>query len=249
MANSKPTGTFHAEDVTVAKAGFLDQLARESLYKPIRIVLAATIPTAAGAAMVSLTTTSKTPSATPISCAISVKTELLGALRAMEQQNARLPRALSMVFAKAVDLLLQVHRSIAHQALGPGSSVAKPLPPARHGSPAGTRGNRSGLAYANARSTFGEMNEPAGLGAGGPEEDWLRELRQDVYQQVLPRSLPLNLNLGKVMGSSAPSPPSPVPSRGKDMKTMMAARQKEIKEKANKAVMAREMAKEAVQKR
>ena len=95
MANTKPTVTFHAEDVTVAKAGFLDQLSRESLYKPIRIILAATIPTAAGAAMVSVTTTSKTPSAIPISYAISVKTELLGALRAMEQQNARLPRAIS----------------------------------------------------------------------------------------------------------------------------------------------------------
>ena len=75
--------------------------------------------------------------------------------------------------AKAVDLLLQVHRSVVHQALGPCSSVAKPLPPARQGSPAGNSGNSSGLGYATASSSFGERNEPAVLGAGGPEEDWV----------------------------------------------------------------------------
>ena len=83
IANTKPTVTFFAEDVTVANTAFLKQLARVSFYKPIRIASAAKINTQGGAAIVSMTMSCASPTATTNSCAISLNAELLRKLRAI----------------------------------------------------------------------------------------------------------------------------------------------------------------------
>ena len=169
--------------------------------------------------MVSLTTTCSTPTVTTNTCAISLNAELLRALRATEHGKARLPQALSRVFAKAVEPMLEVHRSVQQQPWTPGSSATKPL---------------ASLTQASA--------------AGGPEADRAEVLRQDVDRQVLFRSLPVDLDLAKVMVSSAPRTPNHVCSRSKDVKALMVVRQKEMKEHGNKEAKPREKAKVAVEK-
>ena len=83
MANVKLTVTFLAEEVTVAHSLLLEKLASESLYKPIRIASAAKINTQGGAAIVSMTMSCASPTATTNSCAISLNAELLRKLRAI----------------------------------------------------------------------------------------------------------------------------------------------------------------------
>ena len=73
------------------------------MYKTIQLTLTARIATPAGAAIVSLTRTRKTHTATSTSYAITGNDEFLRALRPMAQQNARIPLELPTVFAKPVD--------------------------------------------------------------------------------------------------------------------------------------------------
>ena len=65
------------------------------------------------------------------------------------------------------------------------------------------------------------------LDGGGLQPDWVDDLTHDVARQMPPCPLNLKLNLSKGIVSSTPSTPSPVLSRGKDMKAFLAAQQKE----------------------
>ena len=99
-------------------------------------------------------------------------------MRAMEQQNAAIPHELSKVFGKAAKPLLQVYRGAAQQELAPGYSVANayPLPLAAQSSPAGSRGDSSGSAYAAAHSSVGQVIELLGMDACADEPEGLKEL-------------------------------------------------------------------------
>ena len=68
-------------------------------------------------------------------------------------------------------------------------------------------------------------------GVVGGERDLLGELR-DVERHLEPKPLKVNIKVGKGSASSVPSTHSPVPrvSPGKDMKALMAVREKEKEE-------------------
>ena len=104
---------FFTEDLTVQNAAWLEAEGKRVLAGPVQITTALTIPMLAGSAIVSLTTTSTTPTMTTTSCAIMANDEMLRALRAMELQNARLSQEISNEFAKAGKPLLDVHRGAA----------------------------------------------------------------------------------------------------------------------------------------
>ena len=208
MAYTKPTVTFFTEDVTFANTAFWMQLGRESLNKSTRITMTVSISTPGGALIVSLMTTRATPTAIVGSCAIMANGDLLRTLRKIEQQNIRLQKRFSIMFAKAVEPLLPVPWSGEQRAFAAHFSAALSLP-----SPSqDTSHNTSGSSSDTASTRAAEACEAAGLDTGRVEADWVEVLRQDVHQQVLPRSLSLHLNLGKVMASSATSTHSPVPS-------------------------------------
>ena len=141
MANVRPTVTSFAEVVRQMNAALLERLAKRSMCEPFLITSALTIPTPPGPAIGSITNTRTTPTATTTSCAITANDELLRALRAVEQENARFPHTLSRVFVKEVESLLKVHRSAPQQALGPsfGAAKAPSLPPAAQAFPAASR--------------------------------------------------------------------------------------------------------------
>ena len=133
--------------------------------------------------------------------------EFLITLKAMEQQNAELPRTLSKVFAKAVKLLLDVNRSARQQALGPRFCVAKAQtpPPAAQASPAGTSADGSSSSY----TTAPEGNEPVQMETAGPQRELVEDLRHDVERQMTQGPMNVKINLGKGIDSSTPSTPSP----------------------------------------
>ena len=136
------------EDVTVANAAWLEGKAKRVLSGAVQVTTALTIPTPAGPAVVSLTTTRTTPTSTTSSCVITANDELLRTLRSMEQQNARLPREM---FPMAIKPLLDVPRTTARKALGPsfGPAKASPLPLAAEPSPIVTDSSRATYATAN----------------------------------------------------------------------------------------------------
>lgn len=118
-------------------------------------------------------TTRTTSTAKNTSGAITANDELLGALREMEQQNLRLPRKHSEVFAKAVERLLQVHRSGAQQTFGPNFGGARAIPSPGQAASA----NTSSSSYNTAPTSAGEISEPAGLDAGVVERDCVEDFR------------------------------------------------------------------------
>ena len=146
----KPKFEFYAEEVTVANAVWMEEQAKRVLSGQVQVTTALTIPTPAGSAIVSLTTTPTKPTTTTTSCAITATDYLLRALRAMEQQNARLTEQISRESANAVKPLLDVHLSAARKALGCCSCPAKAahLPLVAWPSPARTRTDSSGATYA-----------------------------------------------------------------------------------------------------
>ena len=151
----------------------------------------------------------------------------------------------SLLFARAVEPLLRVLWSAVQQAFVPHFGAAMSLPsPAQDTSP-----NTSGYSYDTASTRAAETFEPAALDTGRVEADWLEVLRQDVDRQVLAHSRTLDVDFAKVMGSSAPRTSSPLLSRSKDGKALMAVRQKEMKENGNKEAKPREKANVAVEKR
>ena len=113
MAEEKKIVSFYAEDVTVRNVEWLQRAAKKTLLEPTQITSAVKIPTPIGPAIVSLAPTRTTPTTTTTYCSVRATAELLRALRAMEQQNARLPEQISREFAKAVKPLVDVHLSAA----------------------------------------------------------------------------------------------------------------------------------------
>ena len=95
--------------------------------KPTQLSSALTIPTPAGNAIVSLTTTQTTPTTSSTTCALSLSEELIRTLREVAQQNAQLPQQHSKVFAKVLRPLLDVHRTPAQKALGSNTTALGPI--------------------------------------------------------------------------------------------------------------------------
>ena len=110
LADENKFVSFYPQHVTVEKAQCLEDLARETLRKPTQITAALTIPTSAGAAIVSLTSRQTTPTTSKTTCSLSVNEQLIPTLREVAQENAQLPQHLWCVFPKA----LKTHRRKSH---------------------------------------------------------------------------------------------------------------------------------------
>ena len=70
LADEQKIVSFYAQDVTVRNAGWMERMAKETLLKPTQVTSALTIPTPAGNAIVSFTTTQTTPTTSTTTCAL-----------------------------------------------------------------------------------------------------------------------------------------------------------------------------------
>ena len=163
----------------------LEQEGIRALSEPIQIPSALPIPSPASPTIRSLTTTRTTPATKTTSCGLRANEDLRRTLRAMEQQNTRLPHELSMFFAKTDKQLLQLHRGAAKHVLGATFAAAKahPLPLLVQASPAGTNAVSSGSAYGTAHSSVAVGKSLVGMDAGANELEWVKELRHEAERQ------------------------------------------------------------------
>ena len=237
----------------------MERMAKETLMKPTQVTSALTIPTPAGNAIVSLTTTQTTPTTSITTCALSLSEEQIRTLREVAQQNDQLPQQLSRVFPKAVRPLLDVHSTAAQKALSSNSTALGPISGSASGPSTGpakvprpSSGPAKGShvsAERNRRLPQGTQPSPIGtstdnsgsayltpkasmdsIGMFEVDKDMLGDAKQRVKQRGLREPLVVKIRSGQGSVASVSSAPSPAISRGKDMLVLKAAAEQEIEE-------------------